>query len=141
MKKLIYLFLLLTVSFSCKDTERNSETKTINSAAQLYHNGDILTMDTEKPTYAEALVAEDGKIAFIGDKAKAEEKYANAKKIDLNGKTLLPGFIDPHSHFGMVSNTMGDGSGRFKFPTGGRCKKHCRCITKNENLQNRARHP
>src|SRR5690606_16352311 len=27
--------------------------------------------------------------------------------IDLKGKTLLPGFIDPHSHFGMVSNSMG----------------------------------
>ncbi|PVW12627.1 amidohydrolase [Marixanthomonas spongiae] len=107
MRKLIYLFLLLTVNFGCKDTERNLETKTANSAVQLYHNGDILTMDSDQPTYAEALVAKDGKIVFVGDKAKAEEKYAEAEKIDLNGKTLLPGFIDPHSHFGMVSNTMG----------------------------------
>ncbi|WP_310993681.1 amidohydrolase [Aequorivita marina] len=95
------------MSFSCKDTEKKSETKTTSTAAQLYYNGDILTMDSEEPVYAEALVAEEGKIVFVGDKAKAEENYADAKKIDLNGNTLLPGFIDPHSHFGMVSNTMG----------------------------------
>lgn len=107
MKKFIYLFILLGLSFSCKDTGKKSETNNTNAAAQLYYNGDILTMDSEEPAYAEALVAEEGKIIFVGDKAKAEEKYAEAEKIDLNGKTLLPGFIDPHSHFGMVSNTMG----------------------------------
>ncbi|MDN6291543.1 MAG: amidohydrolase [Tetragenococcus halophilus] len=64
-------------------------------------------MATKKASYAEALVEEDGKIAFVGSLKEAEEKYPHAKKIDLKGKTLLPGFIDPHSHFGMVSNTMG----------------------------------
>ncbi|MDT0294920.1 amidohydrolase [Mesonia ostreae] len=108
MKKIIYLFVLLTVSVNCKDVEKKSEIKTTESSAQLYHNGDILTMDDpKKSSYAEVLVEEYGKIVFVGDKAKAEEKYAEAKKIDLQGKTLLPGFIDPHSHFGMISNSMG----------------------------------
>lgn len=108
MKKVIYLFTLLTLSFSCKQNEeKNTVSEIEEPSEQLYHNGDILTMDSEEPTYAETLVVKDGKIVFVGDKAKAEEKFADAKKIDLNGKALLPGFIDPHSHFGMVSNTMG----------------------------------
>lgn len=107
MKKIIYLFLLVTVSFSCKDAEKKSETKTTESSTQLFYKGEILTMATKKASYAEALVEEDGKIAFVGSLKEAEEKYPHAKKIDLKGKTLLPGFIDPHSHFGMVSNTMG----------------------------------
>ena len=57
--------------------------------------------------YAEAIVAQNGKIVFVGSKSEAESKFKDSEKIDLKGKTLLPGFIDPHSHFGMVSNTMG----------------------------------
>lgn len=49
-------------------------------------------------------MAENGKIVFTGNLKEAEEKYNSAQKINLEGKTLLPGFIDPHSHFGMVSN-------------------------------------
>jgi predicted amidohydrolase YtcJ len=64
-------------------------------------------MESDEPTYAEAIVEKDGTIAFVGSKKEAEEKFEDAKRIDLKGKTLLPGFIDPHSHFGMVSNTMG----------------------------------
>src|SRR5690606_34385578 len=75
--------------------------------SQLFYNGDIITMASDQAEYAEAVVEENGKIVFVGSQRDAESKYGNAKKIDLNGKTLLPGFIDPHSHFGMVSNTMG----------------------------------
>lgn len=108
MKKTFYIIALLATFFSCKNTEESTESaKTSKDAAQLFYNGDILTMDTQKPSYAEAIVEHNGKIVFVGSQKEAELKYPNAKKIDLNRKTLLPGFIDPHSHFGMVSNTMG----------------------------------
>ncbi|MEO8773050.1 MAG: amidohydrolase [Gelidibacter sp.] len=108
MKKSIYLLVLLAAFFSCKNTEESAElAKTPKDVAQLFFNGDIITMESQKPSYAEALVEQNGKIVFVGSKKDAESKYVNAKKIDLNRKTLLPGFIDPHSHFGMVSNTMG----------------------------------
>ncbi len=73
----------------------------------LYYNGDILTMAGDTPTYAQALVEQNGRIAYVGSLDEAKSKYANAAQIDLNNQTLLPGFIDPHSHFGMVSNTVG----------------------------------
>ena len=55
----------------------------------------------------EALVTQAGKIAYVGNLNTAQSKYRNAAQVNLNSKTLLPGFIDPHSHFDMVSNTMG----------------------------------
>ena len=56
---------------------------------------------------AEALVTQAGKIAYAGNLQEAQSKYKNAAQINLQDKTLLPSFIDPHSHFDMVSNTMG----------------------------------
>jgi predicted amidohydrolase YtcJ len=74
-------------------------TKTPPSNQSLYFNGDIITMQGDSPQYTEALVEEDGEIVFVGTKKEADKKYAQANKIDLKGRTLLPGFIDGHAHF------------------------------------------
>ena len=106
MKKLLISLLILAFTFSCKEKdEKVDNTSEVN--AQLFYNGNIITMDSEEPEYVEAVVEQDGKIVFVGSKKDAEENFANAKRIDLNGNTMLPGFIDPHSHFGMVSSSMG----------------------------------
>ena len=102
MRKIIYAFVLLSF-FSCKENSKNIS----NESSELFYNGDILTMEEDTPKYVEAVVTQNGKIVFVGSKTEAESQFKNSIKIDLNGKTLLPGFIDPHSHFGMVSNTMG----------------------------------
>ncbi|RXJ49708.1 amidohydrolase [Gelidibacter gilvus] len=108
MKTSICIILVLTLFFSCKDGEKAAmNDKKSSEISQLFYNGDIITVASDQVEYAEAVVEENGKIVFVGSQKDAESKYANARKIDLNGKTLLPGFIDPHSHFGMVSNTMG----------------------------------
>jgi len=66
----------------------------------IYYGGDIVTMDGATPAYVEAVVEQDGKIVFVGDKKEAFAQYEdNSLRIDLEGKTLLPGFLDPHSHF------------------------------------------
>ncbi|MFM7464359.1 MAG: hypothetical protein ACKO28_02600, partial [Cyanobium sp.] len=68
--------------------------------ATLYSGGDILTMAGPQPTYAEALVEKGGRIAYVGPLAGAiKAAGAGAKRVDLGGRTLLPGFIDTHGHF------------------------------------------
>lgn len=68
--------------------------------ASVYLGGDILTMRGTAPEYVESLVVKDGKILFAGPLAdSARIAGANSKRIDLKGKTLLPGFIDTHGHF------------------------------------------
>lgn len=107
MKYFLLSLLGLSLFLSCEDTSKTSVTNAMATTATLYHGGKILTMETKNPQYAEAIVSQDGKIVFVGDKATAQSRFAGAKEYDLDGKTLLPGFIDPHSHFGMVSNSMG----------------------------------
>ncbi len=70
------------------------------TADVIYHNGSILTMAGAEATYVEALAVKDGKIAFAGSKSNALKMKGGVTKIvDLGGKTLLPGFIDGHSHY------------------------------------------
>ncbi|BAO44884.1 amidohydrolase [Thiolapillus brandeum] len=65
----------------------------------LYYGGDIITMEGDQPTYVEAVMERNGKIIYAGPKASAVNNFAGKTiKVDLKGKTLLPGFIEPHAH-------------------------------------------
>ena len=71
----------------------------------IYTNGRIVTIDDNLPE-AEAVVVKKGRIAFVGSSAEAlKHKTGGTNVVDLDGKTLLPGFIDPHSHFIMSTMT------------------------------------
>ena len=67
---------------------------------RLYINGSILTMVGERPSYVEALGVENGRIVFTGPRDRGLAlRTASTRIIDLQGKALLPGFIDGHSHY------------------------------------------
>jgi predicted amidohydrolase YtcJ len=69
------------------------------SAQTIYTNGKIVTVDG-KNTIAEAIYVKNGKIEDVGTSKKiAQYKKTGTTVIDLKGKTVLPGFIDGHSHF------------------------------------------
>ncbi len=68
---------------------------------KLYIGGTILTMDRENPT-ANSLLTENGKILAVG--ALGDPDAMEAEKVDLKGKTLMPAFIDGHSH--LISTGM-----------------------------------
>nr|WP_199077523.1 amidohydrolase [Pedobacter sp. ASV19] len=73
---------------------------TQNGHAQtIYTNGKIITVDAAN-TIAEAVLVKDGKILAVGS-AKDISKLKNSATqiVDLKGKTLVPGFVDGHSHF------------------------------------------
>jgi len=78
------------------------QAQTTSSGNAIYFGGDILTMAGDQPEYVEAIAVKDGKITFAGTKAEAmRQRESNAQMIDLQGKTLLPGFIDGHGHAGL----------------------------------------
>ncbi|TAL29185.1 MAG: amidohydrolase [Phenylobacterium sp.] len=76
--------------------------------ATLWRGGPIITMAGDVPQTVEAVVARDGKILFAGDLA-AARKAAGAGVVehDLAGKTLLPAFVDAHSHFASAVQEAG----------------------------------
>lgn len=77
------------------------------SVETIYFNGDIITMKSEHDT-AEAVLTSDGKIKAVGTlekiKGLADE---NAVYFDLKKNTLLPAFIDSHSHLSMLARNLG----------------------------------
>ncbi|MBN2229110.1 MAG: amidohydrolase [Candidatus Thorarchaeota archaeon] len=61
-------------------------------------NGNIITMDPQKP-YASALAVKSYKVLAVGEEEEIVELVPAAKRvIDLGGKTVVPGFIDAHTH-------------------------------------------
>ena len=87
---------LLTAA-GCAKKEANPATAEVITT--VYAGGDILTMAGAEPAYAEALAVRDGKILSVGTRAEvAKAAGAGAAQVDLAGRTLLPGFIDGHSH-------------------------------------------
>lgn len=74
----------------------------------VYFNGTILTMEGDAPEYAEAVAVKDGKIVFVGSKDKALAAVEGARQIDLQGRTMVPGFIDSWAHFTLFAEeTLG----------------------------------
>lgn len=72
----------------------------------IYYNGDIITMESQS-IKVEAILVKDGKITKIGTKDEVLRfKRSNTKLIDLQGKTLMPSFIDAHSHITSFANTL-----------------------------------
>ena len=72
----------------------------------IYTHGHIVTMDKSQP-YAESLCVEDGKIIAVGSYEDVKDFYTDdTHVIDLKNKTMLPGFIDAHSHFAGAANAM-----------------------------------
>ncbi|WP_417238191.1 amidohydrolase [Bizionia sp.] len=102
MKKLLSIVFITFLVFACKDSESSKAVTENNSksVSTVYYNGDIITMSGETAEYVQALVVTDGKISFVGNSDEAMKIAGSGHiMINLEGKTLLPGFIDPHSHF------------------------------------------
>lgn len=72
----------------------------------LYVDGDMLTMNDAQPV-VEALATRQGRILAAGSRsAVAAAAGPDAEIRSLNGKTLLPGFIDSHGHISAVISFM-----------------------------------
>lgn len=86
----INVILFVCILAGCKNVKNDADT--------LYYGGPILTMEDTIPQ-VEALAVKDGKILFAGTKKEAM-KYvgSNTNEVNLENKTLMPGFIDVHSH-------------------------------------------
>ncbi|WP_026115493.1 amidohydrolase [Nocardiopsis kunsanensis] len=64
----------------------------------LIHNARVLTMDETNPE-ADAVAVRDGRILLAGSTEQARAAAGpGATEVDAGGRTLVPGFIDPHNH-------------------------------------------
>lgn len=77
------------------------------SADFIFTNGRVHTIDAGNHI-AEALAVEGDTIAAVGSTADVTALAGpNTRRIDLAGRSLLPGFIDAHAHFPWLGTWMG----------------------------------
>ena len=72
----------------------------------IYVNGKIYTLDKNN-TVVEAIAVGEGTIIATGTTNELKEKYTSAKVVDLQGKTVVPGFIDAEGNLMEFSRNLG----------------------------------
>jgi predicted amidohydrolase YtcJ len=107
----LMMMILSVLAFSCSQQ--------IEKKYTIYYGGTILTVDKDF-SEVEALVIEDQKIIATGNFEDINTRYGDrADLVDLEGHTMLPGFIDAHSHAisGALANNVMDYVGMSRFKT------------------------
>lgn len=80
-------------------SKEQAEAPALPAADLIITGGPILTMEGDQPTIVEAVVVDDGRIAYVGTKAEAMKRQGAGTVLkDLGGNTLMPGFVDGHAH-------------------------------------------
>lgn len=78
-----------------------------DSRDKVLYNGRIVTVD-DSFSVAEAVAIRDGKFLSVGsNEAVRAAADQDAELTNLDGRTVLPGFIDSHNHFFWVSQSWG----------------------------------
>lgn len=75
---------------------------------KIFYNGDFITLEDETDYKIEAILIEEGFIKKVGVKEEILKCRDDTTEIvDLEGKTIMPAFLDAHSHFtGVASNLL-----------------------------------
>lgn len=74
------------------------------NADTIFYGGPIVTVNA-KNEEVQALAIQNGKIVAVGTKDAVTKEWqaSNTKVIDLQGQTLMPGFVEPHVHIMVTS--------------------------------------
>jgi len=92
--------------------EASSQQTSPPSSKMIFHNGIILTMDDSQPQ-AQAIAIQGDRIVAVGNNEEILALADSATQVaDLEGKTVVPGFIDSHQH------RIGDQQGQSGQPQG-----------------------
>ena len=75
----------------------------------ILYNGKVLTVD-EDFSVAESIGVKDGAVLAVGTSVELLESAGpNTTVVDLGGRTVMPGFVDPHTHHMQVAAPDLDG--------------------------------
>jgi predicted amidohydrolase YtcJ len=75
------------------------------AANLVLHNAQIYTVDDRRPT-ASALAVRNGRFVAVGDRDAATAACPEAPRVDAEGHTVVPGFIDAHAHLQALGHSL-----------------------------------
>ena len=97
------VFAALALTAGCSELQEDAMPAQDAATETAYVNGRIYTQDEDRP-WAESLVTQGDRIVFVGSDEEALEHAAeDSKLVDLQGRFVMPGIIDAHTHPGLIS--------------------------------------
>ncbi|MEM6794577.1 MAG: amidohydrolase [Acidobacteriota bacterium] len=90
--RLLTLALLLPMALGCRAIDDPSR----SLPTTIFAGGPIVTLD--EPLRVEALAIRGAEIAAVGGLEELQRRFPDARRVDLEGRSLLPGFLDTHAH-------------------------------------------
>ncbi|MEM7135780.1 MAG: amidohydrolase [Myxococcota bacterium] len=91
--------LVALLGMGCRSKKPEATPAPTHGADTIYRGGPIVTVNDRQPR-AEAVAVTDGKIVAVGaDEEVMALRDDDTEVIDLEGHTLVPGFVDGHAHF------------------------------------------
>ena len=63
-------------------------------------------MDGNELELAEAVVAQNEEIVYVGSLAEAKKEFPEAIEHNLKGRTLMPGLVEPHVHPSLAATML-----------------------------------
>ncbi len=98
MKFYFLIISLILFSGSCKFGVNEPDSASEDNPSKLFINGKIYTVNDKQP-WADAVYVEDGSIKFVGTNEDAKKQASrDAEIIDLEGRMMMPGIHDVHTH-------------------------------------------
>ncbi len=121
MKKIFSYSLISTAlifTAGCSLSNQKLTSKNITLQDKVFINGKVYTQDNAN-SIAQGFLVKNGKFSFVGSNNEVKKFIdKNTKVIDLEGKVVLPSFIDSHAHPGMVAVTSSNGElAKYQLPT------------------------
>ena len=93
--------LIVAALYGCDSPETSEPPAAVEAepvADAVYSNGKIITVNDANPK-ATAVAIKNGKIIYVGDLRGTKPLTApSTQQIDLQGNTMVPGFVDAHGH-------------------------------------------
>ncbi|KPA51884.1 hydrolase [Photobacterium leiognathi subsp. mandapamensis] len=95
------IMLLLSAASTAVYASSDADSKTT-----IFYGGPIITMEKAQPSAEAVVTSEFGKIVYVGSEKEALKQYPDSKKVDLDDKVLMPGFIEQHVHPFLAALTL-----------------------------------
>jgi imidazolonepropionase-like amidohydrolase len=99
LKRLIVASLLVAAAWPAPAAQRS----TASAGATLFEGARLIAGDGNSPIENSAFIVESGRFTRVGRKGDVPVP-SGAARVDLTGKTVIPGLIDAHSHIGYMKN-------------------------------------
>ena len=108
------MFVWCSMALGWAQSPANLPPEVIGYADLVFYNGRILTAD-EAFTIVEAVAIRDGKFLARGGNGRILAMAGpQTRRVDLEGRSLVPGFIDTHQHASFVTSPPSSRGGGFE---------------------------